>query len=311
MFKHSDDIEKQLSSRRGAVIDKNRERVKDIRSLINISSCCQISKVLTLAYIDSVERCLNEIHGNSTSTISLVSNLRFLFETCVNTRILNKEGSYKYKVHYAIYQSQITKSASLIKYTQIDLARLDILELEEEKLMPKTTNIQELKENFANIEKLYDEIDEEISLFLEAVSFNGIDLQRHYIQKYLAKLNEKHNIMIAEWENAKQNLVNDKEFKKHFNCTHQTSKVEKELKDSRSWREKSDSVGLSEIYGFVYDYASSLIHSNSYSIMIPNELDDIEATMIKSLSNRLSADILKNLKDFASIPNVRVIHISE
>ena len=165
MFSYSNDLDKYLNSRRQTVIDKNDERISNIRSLINISPCCQISKFLTIKYIDSLERCLDEIHGNTTSTITLDANLRFLFETCVNVRLLNQEDSYKYKVYYAIYQSQLTKSESLIRYIQVDLTRLDKLELEEAKLQPNTSNPDEIKENFANIEKLYDGIDEEISLF--------------------------------------------------------------------------------------------------------------------------------------------------
>lgn len=207
MFSYSNDLDKSLNSRRQTVIDKNNERISSIRSLINISPCCQVSKFLTIKYIDAFERCLDEVHGNTTSTITLVANLRFLFETCVNTRLLNKEDSYKYKVYYAIYQSQLNKSESLIRYIQVDLNRLDKLELEEAQLQPKpnTSNPEDIEENFANIEKLYDGIDEEISLFLDAVSLNGIGFQRHYIQKYLAQTEARRNKMANEWEETKKN----------------------------------------------------------------------------------------------------------
>ena len=312
MFSYSDDLDKFLNSRRQTVIDKNDERISNIRSLINISPCCQISKFLTIKYIDSLERCLDEIHGNTTSTITLVANLRFLFETCVNVRLLNQEDSYKYKVYYAIYQSQLTKSESLIKYIQVDLTRLDKLELEEEKLKPNINNLNEIKENIANIEKLYDGIDEEISLFLDALSLNGIGFQRHNIQKYLAQTEARYTGMASEWEKTKKTLMKDKDFNSHFDCKNQASKVEKELKDSRNWKVKAAAVELSELYGFIYDYTSSLIHSVSYSIITSDQLDTNETTMIRSLSNRLASDILKQLESFALLPtNFKVIRVKD
>ncbi len=311
MFSYSDNLDKFLNSRRQTVIDKNDERISNIRYLINISPCCQISQSLTIKYIDAFERCLDEIYGNTTSTITLVVNLRFLFETCVNTRLLNQEDSYKYKVYYAIYRSQLTKSESLIRYIQVDLTRLDKLELEEEKLQSNISNPDEIKENLANIEKLYDGIDEEISLFLDALSFNGIGFQRHHIQKYLAQTEARHNEIANEWEETKKTLMKGKDFNSYFDCKNQLSKVEKELRDSRNWKEKSAAVELNELYSFIYNYTSSLIHSNSYSIITSNQLDSNETTMIRSLSNRLASDILKNLKSFASIPNIEVIRVKD
>lgn len=312
MFSYSDDLDKFLNSRRQTVVDKNNESISSIRSLINISPCCQISKFLTIKYIDAFERCLDEIHGNTTSTITLVANLRFLFETCVNTRLLKNEDSYKYKVYYAIYQSQLKKSESLIRYIQVDLTRLDKLELEEAKLHPSTTsNLEEIKENFANIEKLYDGIDQEISLFLDALPLNGIGFQRHHIQKYLAQTEARRNEMSNEWEETKKTLIKDEDFISYFDCKHQVSKVEKELRDSRNWKDKAAAVDLSELYSFIYDYTSSLIHSNSYSIITSNQLDSNETTMIRSLSNRLTSDILKQLESFASVPNFKVISLDD
>jgi archaellum component FlaC len=312
MFSYSDDLDKFLNSRRQTVIDKNNESISSIRSLINTSLCCQISKFLTIKYIDACERCLDEIYGNTKSTITLVANLRFLFETCINTRLLNKKASYKYKVYYAIHESQLKKSESLIRYIQVDLTRLDKLELEEVKFQPSTTsNLEEIKENLANIEKLYNEIDEEISLFLDALPLNGIGFQRHHIQKYLAQTEARRNEISNEWEETKKTLIKDEDFNSYFDCKHQVSKIEKELRDSRNWKEKAAAVDLSELYSFIYDYTSSLIHSNSYSIITSNQLDSSEAIMIRSLSNRLASDILKQLKIFASIPNFKVINLDD
>ena len=308
MFSYSGNLDGFINSRRQTVIDKNNERINKIRSLINIYPCCQISKFLTVKYIDAFEKCLDEVHGNTTSTLTLIANLRFLFETCINTRLLNKEGSYKYKAYYAIYQSQLTKSESLIRYIQVDLNRLDKLELEEKNLQ---FNINSIEENLANIEKLYDDIDEEISLFLDAVPFNGISFQRHYIQKYLAQTTARRDEIANGWKETKKTLIKDENFSSYFDCKHQVSKIEKKLRDPRNWGEKAASVDLSEIYSFVYGYTSSLIHSNSYSIMTSNQLDRSEIEMIKSLSIRLASDILKQLESFALILNLKVIKLDD
>lgn len=304
MFTYSGDLKEQINLRQQKVTNKNIERINNIKTLVGASSCCNISKTLVINYIDAVEKCLDEINGNPVSTIASVVNLRFLFELCIHTRLLNKENSYKFKVYYSLYQSQLKKSESMIKYIQTDLYHLNVIEAEENKILT-STNSQEI---IAKIDNLYEDVDEEIYLFLDAVAINGVGYHRHIIKKYLEKAEARNDELTEEWNKAKCSLRQNDEFKNIFGSSQQPSSIEKLLKDGRSWKNKADAVNLSEVYNIVYDYTSSLIHSNSYSTMIPNQLEKAETNMVKSLSNRLASDILKGLMVFASIPNVKVIN---
>lgn len=307
MLTYSGVSEQQINSRQQKVINKNIERISNIRSWIGISPCCSISKTLVTKYTDAAERCLNELSENSVTTIASVSNLRFLFELCVHTRLLNKESSYKFKVYYSLYQSQLKKSENMIEYIKTDLDRINKLKREEEKLS-NGHSIEEKMANFVSIDKLYDDIDEEISLFLNAIGINGAGFHIHDVEKYSEKLKDRHIELVREWENAKNNLIQDKDFKKAFGFSQQPVNIEKLLEDKRNWKKKAIEVELNEIYTVIYDYTSSLIHSGSYSIMIPNQLEQPEVIMIRSLSTRLASDILKGLMTFAFIPNVKIIN---
>jgi len=308
MFRYSEEFDKYISDRRKKVIDRNNDRIKNIRGLTTMFGKSALVNELTLKYVDAIERCTNDIYERPESTISLIANLRFLFETCITARLLVAEDAYKYKVRYSIYKHQIEKSKTLREYSRIDINRLNKLE-EEEKFIPESKPDEEyIKTHFAKVDSLYDELDEEISIFLDNAEFNGSGYHKHIIESYIKKHESREGDISSEWETKKIELLSDEEANSIFNFCNQTSKVEKELKDSRSWKQKANDVKLTEMYDFIYDYTSSLMHSTSYSILVPNQLDEAEITMILSLATRLNSDILKNLKLFSGIPNMMVIN---
>tara|TARA_B110000211_G_C14051251_1_gene541332 strand:- start:154 stop:1089 length:936 start_codon:yes stop_codon:yes gene_type:complete len=308
MFRYSKEFEKYISDRRKKVIDRNNDRIKNIKDLTTMFGKSALVNELTLKYVDATERCTNEIYERPESTISLVANLRFLFETCITTRLLVAEDTYKYKVRYSIYKHQIEKSKALREYSIIDINRLNELE-KEEKIRPESKPDEEfIKSHLAKVNSLYDELDEEISLFLDNAELNGSGYHKHIIESYIEKHESRESDISSEWETKKKELLNDEEADSVFGFCNQTSKVEKELKDSRSWKQKAEDVKLTKMYNFIYDYTSSLIHSTSYSILVPNQLDESEITMVLSLATRLNSDILKNLKLFSGLPNMLVIN---
>lgn len=308
MFRYSKGLNRYVDSRRKRVIDKNNERLESLKALLESFCHTPINKELTYCYLDALERCVNQIYNSSDSTISLVANLRFIFETCITTRLLVKERGFKYKVRYSIYKHQLDKSQSLTKYAQIDIEKLSKLEKEESELL-KSFSVDSALKIKDQTDELYNQLDEEISLFLDNAEFNGASYHKTFISQYLNQHKERESEISLEWEQKKRELLKDDEATHIFNFKNQLSKVEKELTDTRSWQQKASDAGLSEMYAFIYDYTSSLLHSTSYSVMVPNQLDESEKTMIMSLATRISSDILKNLQCFSGVPNMMVMRV--
>jgi hypothetical protein len=308
MFRYSEGMDKYVNSRRKAVIEKNNERFENLRASIEFFCTNPIYKEITCSYLNALDRCTNQIYNSSESTISLIANLRFLFETSITTRLLVREEGYKYKVRYSIYKHQLDKSQSLTKYAQVDVEKLSELDKRERELIqsPSSENILDVKNQ---TDELYDQLDEEIALFLDNAELNGASRHKTFIAQYLNQHKQRELDISREWEETKKELLKDSEASRIFNFKNQLSKVEKELKDTRSWQEKAFDAELSEMYAFVYDYTSSLIHSTSYSVMVPNQLDESEKTMIMSLATRITSDILKNLKVFSGVPNMVVMRV--
>ena len=83
MFRYDKGIDKYIDSRRKGVIQKNSKRIGNIRTLLPSFGKSELVKELTDKYLEAIERCSIEIYEKPDSSISLISNLRFLFETCI------------------------------------------------------------------------------------------------------------------------------------------------------------------------------------------------------------------------------------
>lgn len=309
MFTYTKGLDKYVAQRRQMVKDKNTETIERIEILAGKFTQDSIATYLASKIIDSVKRSTNEIYERPTSTISFVSNLRFLFETCITTRLLVNEPGYKYKLRYSIYRHQIKKSQSLTAYAQEDLERLDQLIREENALQPTGPNLDDIEDSFSKIDELYNRLDEEISIFLDMAEHNGADYHKTFIYSFLENHKRREKEISDEWDRIKSTLLENEEANKLFDFKGQLSRVEKELSDGRTWQKKATDVGLGIFYDFVYNYTSSLIHSTSYSIFIPNQLEEGEIIMISGLATRITNDILKNICLFAKIPNMKILKI--
>lgn len=302
MFEYEESLQHYVNARRDKVLVKNAEMLDHIeRSVVEYSSN-EIVRDITLGIASAVRRCITEIHGEAYSTLAVVSNLRFLVEACIAARLLVKEEDYKYKFRYAVYKHQIEKSRSLTEFALRDLERLEKLKNDEKAIMDDCVSADKVKDSLAITDRLYDRLDEEISMFLDLAEFNGADFHKTYIEKFLKAHAEREQVIDNEWKDLKQELLKDESIGKVFDFSRQVSKVEKELQDKRDWKTKASVVGLAYLYEFIYDYTSSLIHCTSYSILIPNELTVPEKNMIVGLAIRITNDILRNLSDFSSTP---------
>lgn len=317
MFNYDELMSKYIASRRQKIINKNNEMAKHLKISLNMFRPDEIIYELTFKIVMSVERCMDEIYKRPDSTLSFIANLRFLFETCINTRLLALEPSFKYVLRYSIYQQQIKKSKSYSMYAQKDMARLDGL-TEEEKLLKKSQKDTTF-EKHTKIDELYDNLDEEISIFLDATEYTGADIHKQSIQVYLP-LHQKREDGIVEAKNKFiQELLKNKEANSLFMFNGTLDDVERKLNDTkttkknkiqnRNWKDKANDVGLSEMYDFIYDYTSGLVHSTAYSLLVPSQLEKAEEDMIIGLGTKIANDILKNLYSFAQIPNVKITQV--
>lgn len=316
MFNYDESISKYIASRRQKIIDRNNEMTKHLKASLNMFRPDEIIYELSFKIVMSVERCMDEIYKRPESTLSFIANLRFLFETCINARLLASESTFKYVLRYSIYQQQIKKSKSYSVYAQKDIARLDKL-IEEEKLLEKSKI--DTTEKHTKIDELYDNLDEEISIFLDATEYTGANIHKQFIQEYLPQHQKREDGIVESKNKFIQELLKNKEANSLFMFDGTVDDVERKLKDTkmtkknkpqnRSWKDKANDVGLSEMYDFIYDYTSGLVHSTAYSLLVPSQLEKAEEDMIIGLGTKIANDILKNLYSFAQIPNVKIIQV--
>ncbi|ROO09848.1 hypothetical protein BK673_13150 [Pseudomonas fluorescens] len=309
MFDYHEGLSKYIEMRRNKVVKNNTEIADRIKILQGKFGGTPLFDDLTKSILEAAERCVNEINERPESTLSLISNLRFLFETSVSVRLLNLEPQHKYRIRYSIYKHQLEKSQSLTRYASVDKARLDTLIIEEHAIERAYEGKQDFKNEFKDIDKLYDNLDCEISIFLDSTEQFGAEYQQEIIDNFLESHQLREAEIHREWEAVKKSLLDDTEACALFDFRGQISKVEKELSDKRSWKEKAAVVGLGSMYEFIYDYTSSLLHSTSYAILTPHRLDEAEIYMILSLSTRIANDIYKGLQIFGRIPDMRTFHV--
>ncbi|NWA28528.1 hypothetical protein HX866_26910 [Pseudomonas gingeri] len=289
-------------SRVKRVTTHNQHMTTQIRALNGVFTNDSVAQDLTIYIIDAVERCQREIDAPEASTLALISNLRFVFETCITARLLNLESSYKFKIRFSIYKHQLDKSRSLGLQANAEIQRLNKLKQAEDQIDEKYNLREHSITNRQKIDTLYEDLNNEISIFLDSAESMGADFLCHKIKQYIQSHEAREAEIKKEWELIKKEILQDPEALSFFDFKGQISKVDKELTDKRTWKEKAIAVGLGEIHDFLYDYTSSIMHSTSYSLMIPNELEAGERFMIEGLSARFTYSILIELCKFARIP---------
>ncbi|MGF6201726.1 hypothetical protein [Pseudomonas laurylsulfatiphila] len=312
MISYEDGLATYTRSRVNKVVAQNKKMIAQIRALNGMFTRDSIVQDLTIYIAQAVERCIGEINTYPTSTFALISNLRFIFETCITARLLNLEPSYKFKVRFSIYKHQLEKSKSLASQAAADMSRLDKLKQDETEVNRLHCPVDDHFVNRGKVNELYEKLNSEISIFLDASESFGIEMTQNYIERYLKDHSAREKKIEDEWNSIKKEIIQDPEAISHFNFKGQTSKVDKELSDTRSWKQKAVATGLGPMHEFLYDYTSSIMHSTSYSIMVPYPLEPGELFMIEGLAARFSHSILTELCTFGKIPmNMTVIDVGE
>ena len=151
---------------------------------------------------------------------------------------------------------------------------------------------------------IYDKLDEEFSIFLDAAEYFGLDIQESMINsKVIPSIeNEIKNLEATRLEIYKD-LATNLDFNRKFNIRGQTSKIPKIISDKRTWKQKAIDAEMLDEYTFVYDYTSSLLHCTSFSILSNPEIEAPEFITFRSLSNKFMNHINKNLFAFCRVPS--------
>jgi len=299
MISYAPGLDRHVENRRQKVAEDNKKNVERIRVLNQSLTKEYWTKEITERLLQAIERCVSGVE-NAETTLEFISNFRFLFETCIHARLLKDEPSFKYKYRLSIYRHQLEKSKSLEKNARNSIARLESLREAENEIMKRGS--------FKETDVLYDDLGKEINILQELAEFHGADYHMQIIESYITENKIRESEIEEEWEAVKKEIIADPIACSLFDFKSQTSRVDKVLKDNRTWRKKAVDVGLDDMYDFIYDYTSSLLHSTSYSTLIPSALELPERLMILSLTTKVANDSLKSLVQFANIPNFQIIN---
>ncbi|CAA0213078.1 hypothetical protein [Tenacibaculum maritimum] len=265
---------------------------------------------LSLNIVEKVISIQKLILKENSSLIENYSSLRYILETLIQTELLIDEPNYTYKLFYSIYNHQIDKTNKFIERIKKEILIMEKYELEDR----KTTDILKngIDNNIDNelsskiyqkaIKELDDKADLEYTMFCGNFKWFGYGYTKSHLEE---KVLPEYQKRLELFENGKteiaKKLIKKASVSKHFNFSNQHTKVFKELKDNRSWKEKASITKLDDEYNLVYDLSSALLHSTSYSFKTKNNIEDYEMKMIKNLCFKYSKKMMINLNSYTNM----------
>ena len=299
-------ISQRLSEQKDDIVKKNGD------FLILLPQFCNDDEKRNLATTlsNKLIRLFNELWDEETSLQSAISALRYILEAQIHSVLLCNEDDYFEKIYYNGIGHKIKKHELLLAQSKKDLALLPKYHEEENKFCFDEVKTEEDAKAILNSQDLiYDKLDEEFSIFLDATEFFGINNQESMIKtKIIPGIENEIKNLEALRRDIYKDLASKTDFNRKFNIRGQTSKIPKVISDKRTWKQKAIDAGLDDEYTFVYDYTSSLLHCTSFSILSNPDIEAPEFTTFRSLSNKLMRNISKNLFTFCRVPsNMAVI----
>lgn len=265
---------------------------------------------LSLNIVEKIISIQKLILTENSSLIENYSSLRYVLETLIQTELLISEPKYTYKLFYSIHNHQIDKTKKFIERIKREILIMKKYELEDRENskiiingVKNNEDIEITKNNHQKaIKELDDKADLEYTMFCGNFKWFGYGFtQSHLENKVLSEYEER----LKLFENGKieiaKKLVKKDNIAKHFNFNNQHSKVFKELKDIRTWKEKAKLTKLENEYDLVYDLSSAVLHSTSYSYKTSNDIKDYEIKMVKDLCFKYSKKIMINLNSYTNM----------
>lgn len=254
-----------------------------------------------------------ELWEEETSLQSAIASLRYILEALISSELLCKEDDYYEKVYYGIARHQIEKYELLLSMARNDIELINTYKTKEDQLSLKDISSERnAKAIMQAKDDLYENLDEEFSMFLDSTDYFGLDHQAEYITSEVIPIIEKKITDLMEQSKVVQKeLASNLEFNRKFKIKGQATKVSKILSDNRKWKQKAIDAGLYDEYSFVYNYTSSILHCMSFSFLTNTEIEEPELMTFRSLSNKFMNRLFKNLFTFCSVPYDMAIIKSE
>jgi len=281
--------------------------IKEKKILFDTFSNNEIN-LLSTNIVEKIISIQEDIVKDNSNLIKFYASLRYILETLIQTEILLIEPNYTFKLFYSIHNHQIDKTKKLIERIKREIVIMSEYEIEENK---NTQNfIKDIKENIEiatikhqnAIKKLDDESDLEYKMFCGNYKHYGYGyIQSHLEEKVLPEYINR----LALFEEGKieiaKKIVKKDYISRLFNFRGQYTKVFKEFKDDRTWKEKAILVKLEKEYELIYDMSSAILHSTSYSYITSNDTSEQEIEMVLNLCFNYSKKIMININSFANM----------
>lgn len=245
---------------------------------------------------------------------SSIAALRYFLEALIQAELLCKEVDYFEKIYYSVSNHKLKKAEVYLEKVKTDFRILEEYEKKENEIKEAyrgKTEEHQLTEQMQKEDRLYNDLDYELTISLDAAEFNSIDVQKMMLkEQFIPSIEKGIADMRQEYNLLSKKLADDLEFNRKFQIRGQASKVPKVLKETRTWKQKSIDAGLESEYQFVYEYTSSLLHCTSFSILTNVEIEKPEFIMLRSLANKYMARLLDRLHIFCGVPrNMKIIEM--
>jgi hypothetical protein len=256
-------------------------------------------QVFLLSYLGKVNELFEEIWSEECSLQSSIACIRFILEALVKTERFLDDKEYLNAFFTQYLDDQINSLNNLKERLVKDISLLEKYINKSEKLSSiitfksgsKTSKeaSEAVKHYNKEEDKLYDELEKEFSVFLDATGVNGFSFQKYVLEKGISQISKA-------IKDAKEKIIKNKIKSPKF------LRIKEEFKK----------YGFKDEYDFIYSYTSDLIHCRSYSIYSPIKLDINEELMIKSMSIKFVNRIADNLVILGKLPeNCEFLDLTE
>ena len=196
-------------------------------------------------------------------TLNVLATTRYVFETLVWLRLMDREPDYGLVFYGRVISGQLQHFEALRKKLDDEIELFEGLGKEESAL--HDNSLKELMENVQNVSSdhvaaatasIMDEIDRKarryFSLYAEDAKQNGFGFQARLIGKQAIP---QVNAQIRELEANQKALT-----------TTCTASVRKKLKEHWNWKAEARCVDMQAQYEFIYSFTSRLLHATPSSI---------------------------------------------
>lgn len=278
-----------------------------------------------LKLLQKIHMLLKNIINESSDLLLNYSTVRYTLESLIQCRLIEKEQDYIYKICYSIYTHQIDKTERFIERLKNEItiiSKYENMENEHDnKIKPKeganqVNDLLEYIENGTAYQHALDNLaDDELTIFFGDYKNNGYTFQKYIMENDLMKRHTDNLENFIQLRNKKAKEILKKDYiTSLFDFRNQYTRVFKQLKDDRSWKEKAVETNLSEEYKLMYEISSAILHSTSYSIVTSTEPSEQEVYLALDLIYKYSALTIKTIKrilEFDKWQNLKVYNIND